>query len=172
MKSLEEFVQKVLNDHVNTPVSIYTDGACQGNPGVGGWGAVILVDKEEIEVSGYDGATTNNRMEMGAAIGALRLFPKDFGRNRAITIYTDSKYLQQGITSWITKWKQNNWQTASKIPVKYFDLWEELDLFANQFQLEWKWVRGHSGNHYNELVDGLARNAIIAYKITAQFERS
>jgi ribonuclease HI len=167
-KDLQEFTKNALTQNPDAPISIYTDGACKGNPGVGGWGALILVGKEEIEVSGYEAMSTNNRMEMMAAIGALRLLPNDFGKERGITLYTDSQYLQQGITSWISNWKKNNWQTAEKRPVKNIDLWQELDFFCDMFQLEWKWIRGHAGHYYNEFVDGLAQNAIIAYKIATQ----
>ena len=138
------------------PVEIYTDGACRGNPGPGGWAALLVCGTERREVSGAEIATTNNRMElMGAirGIGALK-------RRCAVKLYTDSKYVMQGYTEWLPGWKKRGWRTASREPVKNQDLWEQLDAAAAAQDIEWHWVKGHSGHVENEYVDNLANVAI------------
>ena len=136
-------------------ITIYTDGACSGNPGKGGWAAVIIEDKNEKTISGSEPLTTNNRMELSAVINAL----KEVG-SAELDIYTDSKYVKNGIESWIKNWKMNGWMTAAKQPVKNKDLWLELDILVSKKEIEWKWVKGHSNDHYNTIVDEAARKAI------------
>ena len=136
-------------------ITIYTDGACSGNPGKGGWAAVIIEDKNEKTISGSEQLTTNNRMELSAVINALR----EVG-SAELDIYTDSKYVKNGIESWIKNWKINGWMTAAKQPVKNKDLWLELDILVSKKEIEWKWVKGHSNDHYNTIVDEAARKAI------------
>ena len=137
-------------------VTIYTDGACSGNPGPGGWGALLKFGRHEKELSGGASETTNNRMEMTAAIKAL----KALKRPCQVEFYTDSEYLRKGITQWISGWKRRGWKTAAKKPVKNQDLWRELDAAIQVHQIEWHWVRGHAGHRDNERVDRLAREAI------------
>ena len=139
-----------------TRVEIFTDGACRGNPGPGGWAALLVAGKERKEVSGAEDLTTNNRMELMAAIrglGALK-------RRCAVMLYTDSKYVLQGITEWLPNWKARGWRTAAREPVKNQDLWELLDAAAAAQDIEWHWVKGHSGHEGNEYVDQLANTAI------------
>ena len=133
-------------------LKIYTDGACSGNPGKGGWAAIILDDTNQSSISGGEKNTTNNRMELMAPIMALKKIKK----KSEITIFTDSKYVKDGITDWIKKWKQNNWKSANKKPVKNKDLWVKLDNACLKHKITWKWVKAHSGNKYNNLVDELA----------------
>ena len=136
---------------------IYTDGACSGNPGPGGWGAIILdEEKNKISISGKEKATTNNRMELMAPIMALRKIKKA----SKIIIYTDSTYLKNGITVWIKNWEKNGWKNASKKPVKNKDLWVMLSELSKGQVIEWKWVKAHRGNKYNEIADKLATEAI------------
>ena len=136
---------------------IYTDGACSGNPGPGGWGAVIFDnDNNQTNISGKEKNTTNNRMEILAAIMAL----KKIKNNSQITIYTDSTYVKNGITEWMFNWKKNDWKTASKKPVKNKDLWIKLDKLCEKNKVSWKWVKGHAANKYNNLADQLATSAI------------
>ena len=131
---------------------IYTDGACSGNPGKGGWAAIILDKKNQLNISGGESKTTNNRMELMAAIMALKKI-----KNRSeITIYTDSRYVKDGITNWINKWKLNNWKNSNKKPVKNKDLWIKLDNFCLKHKITWKWVKAHADNKYNNLADELA----------------
>lgn len=139
-----------------TEVEIYTDGACRGNPGPGGWAALLISGSERKEVSGAESATTNNRMELMAAIGALRALK----RRCAVKLYTDSKYVLQGYTEWLPAWKARGWRTAAREPVKNQDLWEQLDAAAGAQDIEWHWVKGHSGHEQNEYVDQLANLAI------------
>ena len=136
-------------------IEIYTDGACLGNPGPGGWGAILLYKEHRKEISGGEIDSTNNRMEMRAVIEALKTLKKA----TEVTIYTDSKYVMDGITKWIFNWKKNGWRTADKKPLKNLELWQELDLEVAKHKIKWVWVKGHSGNHFNELVDELARAA-------------
>lgn len=137
-------------------LKIYTDGACSGNPGPGGWGAILLYKEHKKEISGGNKSTTNNKMEMSAVIEALKILKKP----SELTIYTDSKYVMDGITKWIFNWKKNGWKSANKKPIKNIELWQELDRQVKKHKIEWIWVKGHNGNHYNELVDELARQAI------------
>ena len=141
---------------MNKKVDIYTDGACSGNPGPGGWGVLIKIDNEDIELSGGDRETTNNRMELMAAIKALEEIDKDY----EITLYTDSNYVKDGITSWISNWKKNNWKTANKKDVKNKELWMRLDEAIKHKNISWVWVKGHAGNAGNEQADYLARSAL------------
>jgi ribonuclease HI len=136
---------------------IYTDGACSGNPGPGGWGAVILDEvNKEISISGKEKSTTNNRMELMAPIMALKKIKK----NSKIIIYTDSTYLKNGITTWIKNWEKNGWKNANKKPVKNKDLWIALNKLSKEQIIDWKWVKAHAGNKYNEIADKLATAAI------------
>lgn len=137
-------------------VVIYTDGACSGNPGPGGWGSVMMYNGHERELSGGDADTTNNRMEMVAVIKAL----ESLSRPCAVKIYTDSVYVMKGITEWIEQWKKRGWKTAAKKPVKNVELWQRLELAVERHDVSWEWVKGHSGVPGNERADELARDAI------------
>ena len=137
-------------------VAIYTDGACSGNPGPGGWGAVLLYGEHRREISGASVDTTNNRMELTAAIRALEALK----RPSDVALYTDSTYVKDGITRWLPGWKAKGWRTASKSPVKNRDLWEALDALVQRHDVSWHWVRGHAGNLENERADTLAREAL------------
>ena len=138
-------------------ISIYTDGACSGNPGIGGWGVVILIPREKpVHLNGGSNNTTNNQMELTAIIEGLQYFKE----SKQILIITDSKYVINGIESWIKNWKKNGWKTASKKPVKNKDLWEKLDKEITKHAIEWQWVKGHAGNDNNEKADYLARRFI------------
>ncbi|MDE0389649.1 MAG: ribonuclease HI [Rhodospirillales bacterium] len=139
-------------------VAIYTDGACRGNPGPGGWGAVLLYGEHRREISGAVPETTNNRMELTAAIRALQAL----NRRSSVALYTDSTYVKDGITRWLPSWKAKGWRTASKTPVKNRDLWEALDALVQGHDVSWHWVRGHAGNPENERADALAREALKA----------
>ena len=142
-------------------IEIYTDGACSGNPGIGGWGVVILKDvNDKIYLNGGLQHTTNNQMELFAAIEALKYF-KD---SQKISLYTDSKYVKDGIEKWIIKWKNNGWKTSAKKDVKNKDLWIKLDSQIEKHEIIWKWVKGHTGNLNNEKADSLARKFIDLYK--------
>lgn len=134
-------------------VEIYTDGACIGNPGPGGWGAIIINENGERKISGNSSSSTNNRMELEAVIQSL----KEIEKGSIITIYTDSQYVQKGITEWIFKWKKNSWKTSAKKPVKNSDLWILLDQLNEIHEISWKWVKAHAGNFNNERADRLAR---------------
>lgn len=136
-------------------IEIYTDGSSLGNPGPGGWGAILIHPKKIKKLSGGFAYTTNNRMEMTAAIEAL----KALTRPCKVTLYTDSQYLKNGITQWIKGWKKKGWKTASKTDVKNKDLWQELDALMEKHQVDFQWVKGHAGNEYNELCDSLAVEA-------------
>ena len=137
-------------------VTIYTDGACSGNPGKGGWGAILIYDKKERYISGSKQLTTNNQMELTATIEALKAILKPSN----IALYTDSQYVKNGITSWIFNWKKNGWKTANKKPVANKDLWIELEKYVDFHSVNWFWVKGHSGDHYNEIADELAVKAM------------
>lgn len=134
-------------------IEIYTDGACAGNPGPGGWGVLIVEGDKRRELHGGDPATTNNRMEMTAAIEALHATRKA----PAVILHTDSQYLKNGVTEWMARWKKNGWRTADRKPVKNKDLWEALDAALAGRRIEWRWVRGHNGDPGNERADELAR---------------
>ena len=131
---------------------VYTDGACSGNPGKGGWAAVILDGKSQTSISGSENKTTNNRMELMAPIMAL----KKIKNKSEIIIYTDSRYVKDGITEWIKKWKLNNWKSSNKKPIKNKDLWVKLENSCKKHNVSWKWVKAHAENKYNNLVDELA----------------
>jgi ribonuclease HI len=137
-------------------VEIFTDGACSGNPGPGGWGALLRYGTVEKELSGGEALTTNNRMEMMAAIAALEALK----RPAIVKVHTDSQYLRNGITEWLPNWKRRGWKTADKKPVKNADLWQRLEAAEKPHRVEWLWVRGHDGHIENERVDLIARNAI------------
>ena len=139
-------------------VHTYTDGACRGNPGPGGWGALLVYGGQEKLLSGSEAHTTNNRMELMAAIAGLEALTRD----SVVHLTTDSQYVRQGITSWIAGWKRNGWKTAAKKPVKNQDLWERLDNALATHSVEWFWVKGHSGHPENERVDQAANDAIDA----------
>lgn len=145
-------------------IDIYTDGACSGNPGKGGWAYVIIdkdTDTEIFRDHGAEKITTNNRMELSAVIKALKkIQAEQITGYTMLSVYTDSQYVQQGISSWILKWKKNNWKTSAKQPVKNQDLWQELDTLSTNLNPKWLWVRGHNGNKYNELCDTLAVSAM------------
>lgn len=137
-------------------VEIFTDGACRGNPGPGGWGALLRYGDRERELYGAEARTTNNRMELLAAISGLAALKEPC----RVTLTTDSQYVRRGITEWIGKWKRNGWVTSSKKAVKNADLWKKLDLEAGRHEVQWKWIRGHAGHRENEIADGLANRAI------------
>ena len=136
-------------------IKIYTDGSCLENPGNGGWAAIIINDEKKTQIKGSKKNTTNNQMELLAPIEALKKIPK----GSEVQIFTDSKYVKSGITEWIHNWKKNGWKTADKQPVKNKELWEELDLLANQFEISWNWVKAHSTDELNNEVDLIAREA-------------
>ena len=138
-------------------LKIYTDGACSGNPGKGGWAAIILDDSNQSSISGSESNTTNNRMELMAPIMALKKIKK----KSEITIFTDSKYVKDGIEIWINKWKENGWKTANKKEVKNQDLWKNLDNIIQGKKIKWNWVKGHSNNELNNEVDKLARESML-----------
>jgi len=139
-------------------VEIFTDGACKGNPGPGGWGALLRMGKHEKELSGSDPQTTNNRMELTAAIRALEALIQPC----KVTLHTDSKYVMEGITRWVHGWKRNGWKTASKKPVQNAELWHDLIEVTQKHHIEWVWVKGHNGHPENERVDRLASDAAEA----------
>ena len=141
---------------MSAEAEIYTDGACRGNPGRGGWGAVLRYKGHEKTLYGAEPLTTNNRMELMAAICAL----ESLKRPCRVRLTTDSQYVQKGITEWMSNWKRNGWKTAAKKPVKNADLWQRLDAAISGHQIQWEWVRGHSGHPENELADELANRAI------------
>ena len=141
---------------MNNKVIIYTDGACSGNPGKGGWGAVLIHEGNEKYLSGYDKMTTNNKMELTATIESL----KSIKTKSKIELYTDSQYVKNGINSWIINWRKNGWITASKKPVANKELWIALDECAAKHEVIWFWVKGHAGNKYNEIADELAVTAM------------
>lgn len=137
-------------------ILIFTDGACRGNPGPGGWGALLRYSNHEKTISGVELNTTNNRMELMAAIKALTAIQQAC----TVELYTDSQYVQKGITEWLPGWKKRNWKKADNTPVKNADLWQELEKQAHRHHISWHWVKGHNGHRENELVDALANKAI------------
>jgi ribonuclease HI len=141
---------------VSERVEIFTDGACKGNPGPGGWGAVMRYNGKERQLYGGEQQTTNNRMELMAVISALEALT----RPASVRVTTDSKYVQNGITEWIGNWKRNGWKTAARKPVKNSDLWQRLDQLAATHDVRWSWVKGHSGHPENELADQLANRGV------------
>jgi ribonuclease HI len=136
-------------------IKIYTDGSCLGNPGFGGWAAIIFLNDKKIKIKGKKRNTTNNQMELMAPIKALKKIPV----GEKVQIYTDSRYVKMGITEWIESWKKNDWKTSGKKKVKNKDLWKELDRLSEKYQIKWLWVKGHSGDIVNEEVDQLAKEA-------------
>jgi ribonuclease HI len=144
-------------------IEIYTDGACRGNPGPGGWGALLMSDKSEKELSGAEPSTTNNRMELTAVIRALEALKRPVQAR----LYTDSEYVRRGITEWLPAWKSRGWRTADRKPVKNQDLWQRLDELSSRHEIEWRWVPGHAGVPGNERVDRLANEAIDAMQARA-----
>lgn len=144
----------------NDIVEIYTDGACSGNPGPGGWGVLLRWKGTEREMCGGEENTTNNRMELAAAINAL----ESLKRPVKVALYTDSTYVKDGITKWIFNWKKNGWKTAAKKPVKNADLWQQLDAALARHDVEWHWVKGHAGHEENERADALAREGVEKIK--------
>ncbi len=149
-----------MSDEPSARVQIWTDGACSGNPGPGGWGAVLKSGTTEKELSGGDTMTTNNRMELMAAIQALEALK----RPCSVALNTDSQYLKGGVTTWMKGWKKNGWKTASKEPVKNIDLWQRLDAATKIHTISWHWVKGHAGNEMNERCDALARRGMEPFK--------
>jgi ribonuclease HI len=149
---------------MNQVVEIFTDGACRGNPGPGGWGAILRYNSTEKELSGAQARTTNNRMELTAAIHAL----ESLTRSCRVRLTTDSEYVKTGITEWMEKWKRKNWRTANKKPVKNVDLWQQLDQACARHTIEWCWVKGHSGHPENERADALANRAIDSFLSTGK----
>jgi ribonuclease HI len=145
-------------------VVIYTDGACSGNPGPGGYGAILTFGDREKEIKGGEADTTNNRMELMAAIAAFEALKRPCG----VDIHTDSQYLRNGILSWINNWKRNGWRTADKKPVKNVDLWQRLDAALAKHQVRWHWVKGHAGHDMNERADVLAREAIAELRMAGK----
>ena len=150
----------------NDRVTIHTDGACSGNPGPGGWGVILQWDGHTRELKGGEAHTTNNRMELMAAIMALEALKRPCD----VDLHTDSEYLRQGITDWINGWKRNGWRTAARKPVKNSDLWQRLDAAVGRHTVHWHWVRGHSGHDLNERADELAREAIAEIRAGANGE--
>ena len=142
------------------PVVIFSDGACSGNPGPGGWGAVLMYGKHRKELCGGEALTTNNRMELLGAISALEAL----NGKRHVELYTDSAYVKNGITGWIHGWKKNGWKTADKKPVKNVELWQRLDALAKEHHVDWHWVKGHAGHPENERADELAREGMAPFK--------
>lgn len=138
-------------------IYIYSDGACKGNPGAGGWGALLVTDGHRKEICGGEANTTNNRMEMTAVIRAL----ESLKRPSTVEVHTDSQYVQKGISEWMAGWKRRNWRTAAGQPVKNQDLWLQLDALSQLHRIEWKWVRGHNGHPENERADELANQGVL-----------
>lgn len=145
----------------NASIFVYTDGACSGNPGPGGWGVVVHANNKTFECNGGELQTTNNRMELTACIEALKLIPTDL----SITLRTDSRYVQDGVLHWIAGWKKNGWKTAAKTPVKNQDLWQELDNLAQNRPIHWEWVAAHNGDEGNERADMMAKQGIVIAKM-------
>ena len=137
-------------------VTAYTDGACSGNPGPGGWGAILIFGEHRKELCGGESPTTNNRMELLAAIMALEAL----SRSCDVDVHTDSQYLRNGVTQWIHGWKRNGWKTADKKPVKNEDLWKRLDAARQRHEVDWRWIKGHAGHEFNERADALARRGM------------
>jgi ribonuclease HI len=146
------------------PVVIYTDGGCSGNPGPGGWGAILSFAGREKELKGGEAHTTNNRMELTAAISALEALKRPV----SVELHTDSQYLRQGITAWIERWKANGWRTADGKEVKNVDLWQRLDAARRKHRIAWKWVKGHAGEPGNERADKLAQSVIREFRAEAK----
>ena len=164
MASMPESPPRATTLPAGPEVEIFTDGACSGNPGPGGWGAILRFVEVEKELAGGEPVTTNNRMELMAAIAGLEALK----RPCRVRLYTDSQYLRDGITRWLPAWKARGWRTAAKAAVKNIDLWQRLEAAAAPHQIEWHWVRGHAGHPENERADALARGAIAAQRQRVQ----
>lgn len=148
-----------------SPIIAYTDGGCSGNPGPGGWGCVVIADGEARELSGGDKMTTNNKMELTAAIMALTVIRNtERFAGRPVTLYSDSQYVKNGITGWIINWKKNGWKTAAKKPVLNKELWQQLDELNASLSVSWQWVKGHAGVQYNERCDQLCQNEMAKFR--------
>jgi ribonuclease HI len=147
-------------DEVRKQVTVYTDGACSGNPGPGGWGAILIYGAHRKELSGGEAQTTNNRMELMAAISALETLKQPC----EVELWTDSNYVKDGISKWIAGWRRNGWKTAEKKPVKNAELWQRLDAARDRHKVTWNWVKGHAGHPENERADELARTGMAPYK--------
>jgi ribonuclease HI len=150
-------------------IHIYTDGGCSGNPGPGGWAYLIIRERETeseilVEKWGAEPETTNNRMELTAALYALEMLAKLNLVSKEVMVHTDSQYVQKGMTEWIDSWKRNGWRTSDKTPVKNKDLWQRLDMLTPQYSIKWKWVKGHFGNRFNERCDKMAQRAIASIR--------
>ncbi len=152
-------MSKVSSAKKSLTVDIYTDGACSGNPGPGGWGVLFRYNDVEKTLCGGEKNTTNNRMELSAVIHALN----GLTRRCTVTVHTDSQYVQRGVQEWLPNWKKRNWRTADNKPVKNKDLWEQLDQILSQHEINWKWVKGHSDHPENDRADALAREGMIPY---------
>lgn len=153
-----------MSDGTRPGITIYTDGACSGNPGPGGWGAILISGPHRKEMYGGEPETTNNRMELTAAIEALEALK----RPSTVSIYTDSTYVRDGITKWIVAWRKNGWRTAAKKPVKNAELWQRLDAAQQRHDIDWHWLKGHAGHPENERADELARTGIVEQGQAAQ----
>ncbi|BBP04554.1 ribonuclease H [Sulfuriferula plumbiphila] len=147
-----------MNDHGLPVINIYSDGACKGNPGVGGWGALLVSGEHRKELVGGERLTTNNRMELTAVIEALQ----SLKRSSRVCIHTDSQYVLKGITEWLPNWKRRGWRTSANTPVKNVDLWQRLDELVSQHQVDWLWVKGHNGHPGNERADALANQGVLS----------
>lgn len=147
-----------MNDLNLATINIYSDGACKGNPGVGGWGALLVSGEHRKELVGGERLTTNNRMELTAVIEALQ----SLKRSSRVCIHTDSQYVLKGITEWLPNWKRRGWRTSGNTPVKNVDLWQRLDELVSQHQVEWQWVKGHNGHPGNERADALANQGVLS----------
>lgn len=147
-----------MNDRSLTAIDIYTDGACKGNPGVGGWGALLVSGAHRKELIGGERLTTNNRMELTAVIEALQ----SLKHTSRVCIHTDSQYVLKGITEWLPNWKRRGWRTSANAPVKNLDLWQRLDELVSQHQVDWLWVKGHNGHPGNERADALANQGVLS----------
>lgn len=153
------------NQNSQNPVTIYTDGGCHGNPGPGGWACVVIADDEARQLSGGEKFTTNNKMELTAAINALSVvYNTERLRSAPMELHIDSQYVKNGITSWIFSWKKKGWLTADKKPVKNKELWEKLDALNSSLNVKWIWVKGHAGVQYNELCDQLCQSEIAKFE--------
>ena len=147
------------------PIVVYTDGGCHGNPGPGGWGCVVIAEGDARELSGGEAVTTNNRMELTAAIMALTaIYNTERFKGRPVAVYSDSQYVKNGITSWIQNWKKNGWKTSQKKPVLNQELWQQLDALNTALPVSWNWVKGHAGIQYNEVCDQLCQDEIAKFE--------
>ncbi len=165
LKKSSENKKKIEADGDSEKIVIYTDGGCHGNPGAGGWGAVIIANGEEKRLSGGEKMTTNNRMELSAAISALSaVFSTPNFCGQKVSIFTDSQYVKNGISNWISGWKKNGWLTKAKKSVLNRDLWEKLDELNQKIKPEWNWVKGHAGIEYNEICDSLCQTEIAKFE--------